>query len=116
MKNFWAKIWIPALLVTAAALQSFGIDIRRAYIYEQVSDSLSHILTADTSANIFTSDTLQNSDSTRPQTDSLVLRIDSLNLNIDSLETRTDSLETDTVSKGHNQGSGLTQRHRSFLL
>ena len=94
MKNFWAKIWIPALLVTAAALQSFGIDIRRAYIYEQVSDSLSHTLTADTSANIFTSDTLQNSDSTRPQTDSLVLRIDSLNLNIDSLETRTDSLET----------------------
>ena len=94
MKKFWAKIWIPALLVTAAAVQSFGIDVRRAAIIGEASDSLSYMPAADTSSNIFTPDTLQNSDSIRPAMDSLVLRADSLNLNIDSLETRTDSLET----------------------
>ncbi len=44
MKNFWAKIWIPALLVTMAAVQSFGIDLRRASSFHaspaEVRDSL----------------------------------------------------------------------------
>ena len=48
MKNFLAKIWIPALLVAMAAIQSFGIDISRAIAYRWTSDSLSTALTADT--------------------------------------------------------------------
>ena len=97
MKKFWAKIWIPALLVTAAAMQSFGIDVRRATIIGYASDSLSHTPIADTSSNILTPDTLQNSDSISPLTDSLVLRVDSLDLNVDSLETRTDTLDLNRV-------------------
>ena len=40
MKNLLAKIWIPLLLVTLAALQSFGIDAGRAIGLRRISDSL----------------------------------------------------------------------------
>lgn len=40
MKNLLAKIWIPLLLVTLAALQSFGIDAGRAIGFRRISDSL----------------------------------------------------------------------------
>ena len=40
MKNLLAKIWTPLLLVTLAALQSFGIDAGRAIGFRRISDSL----------------------------------------------------------------------------
>ena len=40
MKNLLAKIWTPLLLVTMAALQSFGIDAGRAIGFRRISDSL----------------------------------------------------------------------------
>ena len=40
MKNLLAKIWVPTLLVTLAAIQSFGIDAGRAYGFFKVADSL----------------------------------------------------------------------------
>ena len=40
MKNLLTKIWIPLLLVTLAALQSFGIDAGRAIGLRRISDSL----------------------------------------------------------------------------
>jgi hypothetical protein len=100
MKNFWAKIWIPALLVTAAAMQSFGIDVRRAAIFGQAPDSLAHIPSADSSAITLLADTLHQSDSVIPMTDSLRTATDSLQTHPDSLRTQADSLlfsKTDTL-------------------
>ena len=70
MKNFLAKIWVPALLVLVAAAQSFGIDTGRAIRLQKVSDSLSVTLADSLSAD---------------------------SLKIDSL--RTDSLPSDTLVK-----------------
>ena len=92
MKKFWTKIWLPALLVTAAAMQSFGIDIRRAMVFEQAPDSLVHTLAADTSSSIFPTDTLQDNDSIKPLADSLKVYADSLQAKADSLQTEADSL------------------------
>jgi hypothetical protein len=95
MKNFWSKIWIPALLVTVAGIQSFGIDVRRAISYREVSDTLSHTNTADTSSNIIPSD-----DSLRFEADSTRFHADSTRIEIDSLEFQTDSIkpaEIDTL-------------------
>ena len=52
MKKTLAKIWIPALLVTVAAMQSFGIDLGRAVFYKREADSLATSVSTDTS--IFT--------------------------------------------------------------
>ena len=40
MKGFWTKIWVPALLVSMAAIQSFGIDASRAVGLKRLTDSL----------------------------------------------------------------------------
>ena len=40
MKKRVAKIWVPALLVLVAALQSFGIDATRAAGLRRLADSL----------------------------------------------------------------------------
>ena len=40
MKGFMAKIWVPALLVMVAAVQSFGIDAARAVRFMKQADSL----------------------------------------------------------------------------
>lgn len=40
MRNFMAKIWVPALLVSLAAIQSFGVDATRAIRYAKLADSL----------------------------------------------------------------------------
>lgn len=40
MKRFWTKIWVPALLVSVAAIQSFGIDASRAVGLKRLTDSL----------------------------------------------------------------------------
>ena len=40
MKDFLAKIWVPALLVMIAAVQSFGIDAGRAVSLRRLADSL----------------------------------------------------------------------------
>ena len=92
MKNFWAKIWIPALLVTAAAMQSFGIDVRRATTFGQAPDSLAHISAADSSHRIHPADTLHKRDSVSPLADSLQAIPDSLKARQDSLQTEIDSL------------------------
>ena len=49
MKRFIAKIWIPALLVIMAAMQSFGIDAGRAIGLRRLSDSLLLSRSDDTS-------------------------------------------------------------------
>lgn len=48
MKNLIAKIWVPFLLVTVAAIQSFGIDAGRAIGFKKIADSLSVNLLSDT--------------------------------------------------------------------
>ena len=50
MKSLIAKIWVPLLMVTVAAMQSFGIDAGRAMGLRRLSDSLSMIRTDDSSA------------------------------------------------------------------
>ena len=40
MKNLLVKIWVPLLLVTLAAIQSFGIDAGRAIGFKRLADSL----------------------------------------------------------------------------
>ena len=50
MKRFLAKIWVPLLLVTMAAIQSFGIDASRAVGLRKLTDSLSHNNLADTTS------------------------------------------------------------------
>ena len=40
MKKTLVKIWVPALLVLMAALQSFGIDAHRALKFAHIADSL----------------------------------------------------------------------------
>ena len=65
MKNLMAKIWIPTLLVALAALQAFGIDIKRAVSYREAEDTLAIVSTTDSSEHL-------------TQTDSLILTDDSL--------------------------------------
>ena len=50
MKSLIAKIWVPLLMVTVAAMQSFGIDAGRALGLRRLSDSLSMIRTDDSSS------------------------------------------------------------------
>ena len=58
MKNFLAKIWIPALLVTLAALQAFGLDIKRASSYHAGEDTLAVASATDTSSRPHHSDSI----------------------------------------------------------
>ena len=48
MKNLIAKIWVPILLVSVAAIQSFGIDAGRSASLRQLADSLELIQLPDT--------------------------------------------------------------------
>ncbi len=48
MKNLIAKIWVPLLLVSVAAIQSFGIDAGRSASLRQLADSLELIQLPDT--------------------------------------------------------------------
>ena len=50
MKKLVAKIWVPALLVMVAAVQSFGIDTHRAVRLWSLADSLALIPPGDTTA------------------------------------------------------------------
>lgn len=50
MKRFLAKIWVPLLLVTIAAIQSFGIDASRSVGFKRLTDSLAHNNLADTTS------------------------------------------------------------------
>lgn len=50
MKKVMTKIWVPALLVLCAAMQSFGIDAGRAARLHHLADSLSLTQAADTVA------------------------------------------------------------------
>ena len=84
MKNFMAKIWLPALLVTLAALQSFGIGMKRAVSYRETPDTLTSVAAIDTSAVFIQNDSL---DSLTLLTDSLVQKLDSLVLEVDSIPT-----------------------------
>ena len=88
MKNFWSKIWIPAVLVAVAGMQSFGIDVRRAIDYREASDTLSHTITADSSSLILpAADSLRSdADSTRFNADSTLFKVDSLDFKTDSID------------------------------
>ena len=48
MKDLIAKIWVPALLVLLAAVQSFGIDMQRAASHHRLTDTLDLISLDDT--------------------------------------------------------------------
>lgn len=89
MRKFLAKIWIPTLLVTMAAIQSFGIDISRAISYVSGQDSLARAdSVSPTIDSTFTpADTLPDS-LTLMEVDSLILSaVDSLDLHeADSLD------------------------------
>jgi hypothetical protein len=61
MKNLLAKIWVPALLVAMAAMQSFGIDAGRAASLRRLADSLSFSQLQDTTVIV---DTTAIADST----------------------------------------------------
>ena len=88
MRKFVSRIWVPALLVMVAALQSFGIDAGRAVGLRRLADSL--ILTRQTDSSFLTE---QSSDSTAPVlTDTLAADT----LLTDSL--LTDSLFNDTTA------------------
>ena len=50
MKNLLVKIWVPLLLVSLAAMQSFGIDAGRAIGFRKISDSLFVNRSADSTA------------------------------------------------------------------
>ena len=50
MKKMVAKIWVPALLVMIAAVQSFGIDAHRAVRLWSLADSLVLTRLDDTTA------------------------------------------------------------------
>ena len=77
MRRFIAKIWVPALLVLAAAAQSFGIDAGRVIGIKRHSDTLSN---KDTDTSLY----LEHVDTVGLK-DSLILRKDSLNFAGDSL-------------------------------
>ena len=50
MKNLLAKIWVPLLFVSLAAIQSFGIDAGRAIGFKRIADSLTVIRLNDSTA------------------------------------------------------------------
>ena len=50
MKNLMAKIWVPALLVLVAAVQSAGIDAGRSASLRRLADSLVLVNEADSTA------------------------------------------------------------------
>lgn len=79
MKDLMAKIWVPALLVMMAAVQSFGIDMQRSAGFRRLADSLNLVRLDDTTA------------AGKPVTDSL--QKDSIQL--DTLPA--DSLAADTL-------------------
>ena len=80
MKDLLAKIWVPALLVMLAAVQSFGIDMQRSAGFYRLADSLNLIRLDDSTV------------AEKPIIDSL--QKDSLRL--DTLST--DSLTVDTLA------------------
>ena len=84
MKRFIAKIWIPTLLVLAAAAQSFGIDLGRNIRLQRIADSLYINSLADS-----------NTVSAKPDS----LTADSLILNMNSADSIAvaDSLVLDTL-------------------
>ena len=89
MRKFLAKIWIPTLLVTMAAMQSFGIDLSRAISYVSGQDSLARTDSVSPAIDsTFTpADTLPDSLAFM-EVDSLILpAVDSLDLHAaDSLD------------------------------
>ena len=88
MRKIVSRIWVPALLVMVAAMQSFGIDAGRAVGLRRLADSL--ILTRQADSSLLTEHT---SDSTAPVlTDTLAAD----SLVADSL--LTDSLYNDTTA------------------
>ncbi len=101
MKKTLAKIWVPALFVLMAAVQSFGIDIHRAVKNYGPADSLASGRSDDTTTAVLpVTDSLHPTDSsTAALTDTLLpTAADSLttdSLSIDSL--KIDSLIQDTI-------------------
>ena len=131
MKNLLAKIWVPLLLVSLAAIQSFGIDAGRAMGFRRISDSLYvNRLTDSTTAltardTIVAPDSLKHTDpffyryyvaikdsTTRAQVrDSLIQAQDTLELmKLDSLYIK-DSTETATA-KFNAWYASLTKKER----
>ena len=90
MKNFLSKIWIPAILVTLAAIQSFGIDMKRATAMFQAEDSLA--LSHSIDSLPLQADSVAATDTTAVLPDSLNILPDSLAVVPDSLAIVPDTL------------------------
>ena len=90
MRKTMSKIWVPALLVMAAALQSFGIDAGRSVGLRRLADSIALTRITDSSYNTpSASDTTVSVPDTLAIADSLAV-MDSLaadSLVVDSLAT-----------------------------
>ena len=102
MRKTMSKIWVPALLVMAAAMQSFGIDAGRSVGLRRLADSLAFTRQSDSSFLMEeVSDTSRQLISDSLQIDSLIadsLQIDSFiadSLHVDS--TAVDSVKVDTL-------------------
>ncbi len=111
MKNLVAKIWVPTLLVTVAAIQSFGIDAHRAVKMFGLADSLGIGRTEDTTAvaeiaidslagrDSIALDSLLSDSLTKAPSAKDSLTVDSLkadSMTVDSLAA--DSLTTDSLA------------------
>ena len=101
MKHLVAKIWVPALLVMLAAVQSFGIDAARAIDFRRLADSLILNRLDDTvaAADFAIDSTLAAASDSLAATDSFMLGgtfADSLAL-VDSSATADSSATVDTL-------------------
>ena len=63
MKDFLEKIWLPLLLVTIAAVQSFGLEAGRLMRFRHSADSLELSRMGDSSYIMPAADTLKSADS-----------------------------------------------------
>ena len=88
MKKLVKKIWVPALLVMVAAMQSFGIDAGRSVGLKRLADSLALTRVRPDTTAVESTDTLDRPDS--------LTSADSLNVT-DSLSVA-DSLAVDSLA------------------
>ena len=92
MKKTLAKIWVPALLVLMAAMQSFGIDAHRAVKFARIADSLGLYGTEDSVAASTTDSLVQETVATD------LFAIDSILTDSTAAETAAEIHPRDTIS------------------
>ena len=116
MKNLLKKIWIPTLLVSIAAIQSFGIDAARATKMAHTADSLRHATLKDSSSVVesIDSEAVSTSDNIlyTPSNPGLAIGIKNLKNAVDSVKGLT---ARDTVVVPDSLRYTDSIRHRYFI-